>query len=86
MFGPLPHITCIMQKFKLLDNIWKILLTDISNGIPCIFFFELTMVLILREVINPFTDPPQKSFGSEYVILIFSRLPNFNDMSKVIYF
>ena len=38
MFGPLPHITRTRKLFKLLDNLWKILHTDISNGIPCLFF------------------------------------------------
>ena len=39
MFGPLPHITLIKQIFKLLDNLWKILHTDISNCIPFLFLF-----------------------------------------------
>ena len=39
MFGPLLHITLIMQLFKIFDNIWKIIHTDISNGTPCLFVF-----------------------------------------------
>ena len=39
MFGTLLHITLIRQIFELLDNIWKILHTDISNGITWLFLF-----------------------------------------------
>ena len=39
MFGTLLHIILISQLLKLFDNIWKILHTDISNGIPFIFLF-----------------------------------------------
>ena len=42
-----------------------------------LFFFDLPMVLIHREVINSFTDTPKKDFGSEDIIFILSRLPNF---------
>ena len=39
LFLPLPHITLMMQLLKLPDNLWNILHTDISNGIPCTFIF-----------------------------------------------
>ena len=39
MFWTFPHITLIIQPFELIDNLWKILHTDISNGIPWIFLF-----------------------------------------------
>ena len=54
MFGPLLHITLIRKILKLLNNLIKILQTDISNGIPSLFVFDLLMVLRHREVINPF--------------------------------
>ena len=38
MFGPLLHITLIMQP-KFLYNIWKIFHNDISNVIYCLFGF-----------------------------------------------
>ena len=64
----------------------KVLLTDISDGIPCIFyFFGLDLALRPREVINPFPGILKLSFVSEDVIMILSILPNFNDMSKVTY-
>ena len=37
MFGPISHITLIRQILKLLNNLRNILLTDISNGVPCLF-------------------------------------------------
>ena len=39
MFGPPPLITFITQLLKLPNNLWKVLNTDISNGIPCLFVF-----------------------------------------------
>ena len=48
-------------------------------------FYDLKLVLIPREVINHFPDPPKLSFGSEDVILILSRLTNFKEVSKVMY-
>ena len=39
MFGPPPLITFLGKIFKLPDNLWKVLRTDISNGIPCLFLF-----------------------------------------------
>ena len=50
-----------------------------------LYFFGLALDLRPREVINPFTNIPKLSFGSEDVILILSRLPNFNYMPKVTY-
>ena len=60
MFGPLPHIPLIRQLLRFLNNLRNILQTDISNGIPCLFFFfDLLMVLRPREAINPFLDLPK---------------------------
>ena len=42
MFGPLPHITLIRKHFKVLDNLWNILHTDISDNMPRIFVFIWT--------------------------------------------
>ena len=39
MFGPPPLITFINQFLKIPDNIWKVLHTDISNGITCFLVF-----------------------------------------------
>ena len=39
IFGPLPHISLTRLFFKLIDNLWSILHTDIINGIPCLFVF-----------------------------------------------
>ena len=39
MFGPSPIITLKNNFLKLPDNIWKVLHTDISDGIPCLFVF-----------------------------------------------
>ena len=73
IFGPITHITLITQLIKFLDNLITILRIDIINGIPYIFFFfDLLMVLITRELINPFTDIPREYFGFEDVIFIFS--------------
>ena len=48
-------------------------------------FFGLALALRPIEIINPFPDLPKLSFGSKDVILVFSILPNFNEMSKVTY-
>ena len=37
-----------------------------------LFFFNLMMVLRVREAINPFPDLPKHSFGSEDKIFIIS--------------
>ena len=59
MFGNLPHMNLIRQILKCLNNHRTILKTDISNGVSCLFFFKLLMVLRPREVINPFPDLPR---------------------------
>ena len=57
MIRPLPFITFIRQFFKLPNNLQKVLLTNISDGIPCLFYFcGLNLALKPREVINPFPD------------------------------
>ena len=50
------------------------------------FLYPFGHILTLRsiEVINPFLDLPNLSFVFEDVILILSRLPNFNEMSKIV--
>ena len=86
MFGPPPLITFIRQFIKLPDNILNVLHTDISNVKPCLlYFFGIVLDLIHIEVINHFTGIPTLLFGSEYVIIILSRLQKFNNMSKVTY-
>ena len=86
MFGPPPLINFIRTFLKLPVNLWKVLHTDISDGIPCLFYFSV-LVLTLRpiELINPFPDLPKLSFGSEDMILVLSRLKKFDDMPKVMY-
>ena len=87
MFGPHILITFIRLFFKLPNNIWKVLLTDIYDGITWLFHLcSLTLAVRPREVTNHFPDLPKLSFDCEDVILIFSRLSNFNDMSKVTQF
>ena len=49
------------------------------------YFFGLALALRPIELINPFPDIPKLSFVSEDIILILSRLTNFNEMSKVTY-
>ena len=51
------------------------------------FLYLSYLVVALRpiEVINPFPYLPKSSFGSEYVIIILSRLVKFNNISKVTY-
>ena len=39
IFAALLLVNFIRQVFKLPDNLWKVLLTDISNGIPYLFAF-----------------------------------------------
>ena len=85
MFGPLLLIRYLANSIKLFDNIRKVLLTDISYGIPCLFVLlrNLTLVLKSRAVTNPFPDLSNVPFDSEDVVFILFRLSNFDDMSKV---
>ena len=48
-------------------------------------FFGPVLALITREVINPYSDLPNLTFDSENVILILSRLSDFNKIPKVTY-
>ena len=74
----------LCQFFKLFDNIWKVLLADISDVIPCLFYFcGLTLVLKVRAVTNPFPDLPNFPFDSEDVVFILFRLSNFAEIFKV---
>ena len=78
MFGDPFLIRYLANFLKLFDNLRNVLLTDISDGVPCLFYFEdLTLVLKSRAVTNPFPDLP------EDVVLIFFRLPNFVEIFKV---
>ena len=61
------------------------ILTLLMAYLDFMCFYDLKLVLIPREVINHFPDPPKLSFGSEDVILILSRLTNFKEVSKVMY-
>ena len=75
MFGPLLHITLIRKPLKIRYLIMTVVMEYRS------FLCELTMLLRLRQVINPFPDLPKQSFGSEDVIFMLSR-----QISKVMYF
>ena len=84
MFGPITHITLINQLFKYLIIFERyFILKLVMAYLEFLFLFDLILVLRPREVINPFPDLPKSSFGYGDVIFIFSRLPNFNDISKV---
>ena len=85
MFGPLLLIRYFLKFLKLPNNLKKVLLTDISDGIPCLFFCNPALVLKPREVINPFPVLFNFTFDSEDVISILSILSNFNEMSKFTY-
>ena len=76
VFGPLLLIRWFLNSLKLLDNLRKVLLTDISDGIPCLFVFLRNLALVLkpREVANPFPDISNFTFDSEDVVFILSRL------------
>ena len=86
MFGTLPIITLLRSIFKLPDNIWKILYTNIYNGIPWLFVILCTCIGLDTQIGNqPLSWCYQNKFGYEDVILILSRMPNFNEMSKGVY-
>ena len=85
IFGPLLLISYFPNFLKLFDNLRKVLLTDISNGIPCSFALlrNLTFVLKARAVTKPFTDLSYFPFDSEDVDFILFILSNVDEMSKV---
>ena len=84
MFGDPFHIRYLANFFKLSDNLRKVLLTDISDGIPCLFFLRnLTLVLKSIVVTNPFLGLPNFPFDSEDVVSILFRMSNFAEMFKV---
>ena len=85
MFGDPFHISYLANFLKLFDNLLKVLLADISNGIPCLFVFlrNLTLVLKAIAVTNPFTDIPNFPFDSEDVVSILFRLSKFSETFKV---
>ena len=65
---------------------YKVLHTDIFDGIPCLFiFFDLALVLRVRAVTNPFPDPSIFIFDSEDVVSILSRLSNFSEIFKILF-
>ena len=86
MFGTPPLITFIRKFLKLFNNPLKVFHTDISDGISWLFyFFVLALALKTGELINPFPDLPELSFGFKDLILILYRLPNFNKIYKATY-
>ena len=86
MFGTILLIRQFLNLIKLLNILRKVLLTEISDGIPCLLYFcNLVLVLKYREVINPFPDLSNFPFDSKDVIFILSRMSNFDQMSKVTY-
>ena len=86
VFGPLLLITFISQFLKLLNNIRKVLLPNISDVILASLYLRgLTFVSKPRELINSFPDLSNFYSDSKYVVFILSRLSNFNDVSKVTY-
>ena len=79
MFGDPFQIRYLDNFFKLFDFVGKVLHTDISDGIPCVFiFFGLALVLRTRAVTNPFPDPSYSTFDSEDVDTILFRSSNFS--------
>ena len=86
MFRPLHLITFKRLFFKVPNNLWKVLLTEIFDGIPWLLYFcGLSFPLKPREVINPFPDIYNSTIASEDVIFIFFKLTNSNDISNVTY-
>ena len=52
MVRPFPLITFIRQFIKLSNNPWKVLLTKIANGIPCLFVFMWPHVGLENQIGN----------------------------------
>ena len=52
MFGPPSLITFIRSFRKILYNIWKVLHTDIFDGLPCIFVFLWSFFAIETQRCN----------------------------------
>ena len=87
MFGPLFLISQFSNFIKLFDNLQKVLLADIYDGIPCLLYFcKPTLVLKARAVTNSFPDLSNFSFDYEDVVFILFRLSNFYEKSKVTIF
>ena len=75
MFGDPFQIRYLDNFFKLFDFFGKVLHTDISDCIPCLFvFFGLALVLRARAFTNPCPDLPYFPFDSEDVVSILFRL------------
>ena len=53
-------------------------MTFLMEYLAFLYFFGVALALIPREFISPFPDLKKLSFVSEDVILILSRLLNFN--------
>ena len=84
MFGDPFHIRYLANFLKLFDNLRKVLLSDIYDGIPCLFYFcDLTLVLRARAVTSPFPYIPNFPFDSEDVVSILFRLSNYTETFKV---
>ena len=84
MFRDPFHIRYLENVFKLFDFVGKILHTDISYGITCLFvFFDLDLVLRARAVTNPFPDLSNSTFDSEDVVSILLRLSDFSEIFEI---
>ena len=86
MFGDPFHIRYLEKHFKLFDFVGKFLQTDISNGIPCLFYFSgLALVLRARAVTNPFPSLSNSTSDSEDVVSVLFRSSNFSEIFKISY-
>ena len=84
MFGDPFHISYLANFLKLFDNLRKVFLAEISDGIHCLLCFcDLTFFLKSIAVTNPFPDLPNFPFESEDVVFILFRLSNFSETFKV---
>ena len=84
MFGPLLIIRQFPNFIKLFDNLRKVLLTDIYNGIPCLFvLLHPYFGVEIQSGNQPFPDLSNFTFNYEDLFFILFRLSNFDEMSKV---
>ena len=81
MFGPPPLTTFIRQFLKIPDNLLKVLHIETTiEYLSFLYFFGFALPLRLKELIKPFPGLTKLYFGSEDVIIILYRLPNFSEM------
>ena len=86
MFGPLLLIRYFINFLKLLDNLRKVLLTEISDSITWHFLFLWPYFGLETQRGNqPLSWSFQFSFWLWRCDFILSRLSNFDEMSKVTY-